>query len=359
MVQEISLKGIKVFIDPGHGGKKSRPDISGSEIGATGYHGSFVEEDGVYEKDINLSISLKLKNLLRQKNIEVEMSRTTDEVVSLEKRANMIKSFNPDLVVSVHNNAINNPEINGTMVLYPPRGNTDGTKILAQMMSTAIAQKLGTKSLGGRQRQDLYLFGNTSQPIVLTECVFMTNPREEELILQEENQQLAAEGIYEAIIKWLTTGGGKVANRPILPTDIRTLGILLPYDDSPFIEDIQRALSNQGYEISIDGDYGPGTAGTLQDFITANNLEQELSDLAGEIVAGCETYKALGLDVDRVFPRQFPELPEFDNTYNTLVGLQETRPKLFQCREGLSPLAITAGVIGISLVTWLVTARGR
>ena len=199
MANNINLKGIKIFIDPGHGGSRPDQNISGSEIGTTGYSGYFTEEDGVYEKDINLNISLYLKGFLEEAGASVKMSRINDVAVSLEQRTNQANSFNPDLFISVHNNATTDPQVGGTMVLYPPRGRTDGTQELSEIMAKKISQKLGIEDLGAVLRDDLFVLNNTKVPAILVEGAFMTNPDEEEMLKSNQNQRLIAEGIVEAI----------------------------------------------------------------------------------------------------------------------------------------------------------------
>ncbi|SFE78914.1 N-acetylmuramoyl-L-alanine amidase [Bacillus sp. OV194] len=62
---------VKIFIDPGHGG---------DDAGAVG--------DGLQEKNITLQIATRIKNILlvEYNNVEVKMSRTSDECVSLNER---------------------------------------------------------------------------------------------------------------------------------------------------------------------------------------------------------------------------------------------------------------------------------
>jgi N-acetylmuramoyl-L-alanine amidase len=374
----LSLKGVKIYIDPGHGGQQN-VDIPGSEIGTTGYHGFFVQEDEIYEKDINLSIGLKLRDMLENVNATVRMSRTTDTEVGLYQRAQEANAFGADLFISIHNNAASNQSVSGTMVLYPPRGVIDETKQLAAEMSEDISQKLGTKNLGAIERDDLVVLNETSVPAVLAECVFMTNPAEEELIITDEAQQLAAEGMYNSITNFfLTKGGGvEVAVCPILPVDFPetvidpttgTAVTVLPLggEVNAFVQRLQDALNNYlppTEQLDTDGIYGPGTANALFSFMQQVGRQGRFPDIAlynetGELLAGCETYNALNLNCDRVFPQQMPGLADFNATYETLVNLQNTNPKVFECRKGLSRnFLIGLGLTGL-IVGALIVYRG-
>jgi len=373
----LSLNGVKIYLDPGHGGEQN-PDIPGSEIGTTGYSGFFVAEDGIFEKDVNLPIALKVRDMLENINAEVRMSRTTDTEVSLFDRAREANEFGADLFVSIHNNAASDQDVGGTMVLYPPRGTIDGTKDLAADMSLEMAENLGTRNIGAIERDDLVVLNETTVPSVLTECVFMTNPQEEQLIISNEGQQLAAEGIFDSITNFFMQQGGgiEVAVCPILPVDFPetttdpatgTQVTVLPLgaETNAFVQRLQEQLNNflpPTQQLATDGIYGPGTADALFSFQQQLQREQgqfpevELFNATDEILAGCRTYNALDLNCERVFPRQMPGLPEFNSTYETLVNLQNTTPNLFQCRRGtnrnlLIGISVTALIVGGILVS--------
>ena len=78
---------LKVFIDPGHGGK---------DPGAVGL---------AKEKDINLSVILKLRALLISKGFDVMISREDDTFIDLTPRCDMANSYKADLFISIHHNA--------------------------------------------------------------------------------------------------------------------------------------------------------------------------------------------------------------------------------------------------------------
>ena len=78
----------KVFLDAGHGGK---------DPGALG--------NGLQEKDIALSVTLKVGNILANHGVTVGYSRTTDVFLELADRATRANNFGANVFVSVHCNA--------------------------------------------------------------------------------------------------------------------------------------------------------------------------------------------------------------------------------------------------------------
>ncbi|MFC4323328.1 N-acetylmuramoyl-L-alanine amidase [Litchfieldia salsa] len=81
---------VKIFIDPGHGGTDS---------GAVG--------NGLQEKDLTLQIAILLRNILLNEfeDVELQLSRTSDQTVSLNQRTNAANNWNADYYLSIHVNA--------------------------------------------------------------------------------------------------------------------------------------------------------------------------------------------------------------------------------------------------------------
>lgn len=83
------LKNIRIFIDPGHGGRGPYDRIR------TGPH-------GVREETVNLEVSLILADMLKKAGAEVELSRSGDSAVSDDVRVSKAIGFRPHLLVSIH-----------------------------------------------------------------------------------------------------------------------------------------------------------------------------------------------------------------------------------------------------------------
>lgn len=82
-------KGMKIVLDPGHGGVQSGAD-----------------REGVYEKSLNLKIGEYLREELEKyENVTVYMTRESDREVDLDERSQLCLEVDADLMVSLHNNA--------------------------------------------------------------------------------------------------------------------------------------------------------------------------------------------------------------------------------------------------------------
>ncbi|PYG86905.1 uncharacterized lipoprotein YddW (UPF0748 family) [Ruminiclostridium sufflavum DSM 19573] len=182
------LSGLKVLLDAGHGGK---------ETGAIGPAG----KNGLYEKDINLSIALNTRKYLKALGAEVIMTRTSDTTVSLSERADMIRNKKPDIAVSIHNNSMDvtadYTKHTGLLTLY----SRDSSKAAAGFIQKALTADLQRKD-GGYRWQSLSVCIPVQAPAILIECGFMSNPAEYEWLVNYENQVKIADSIGKAVESW-------------------------------------------------------------------------------------------------------------------------------------------------------------
>jgi len=182
------LAGLKVLLDAGHGGIES---------GAVGPLG----KNGLYEKQINLSIALNTRKYLQSLGATVIMTRTSDKTISLTDRANLIRKEKPDIAVSVHNNSMDvtadYTKHTGLLTLY----SKDSGKAAASFVKDALVTDLGRKDSGFRW-QSLSVCTVTPSPAILIEGGFMSNPAEYEWLVDYNNQVKIGNSLGKAIEKW-------------------------------------------------------------------------------------------------------------------------------------------------------------
>jgi N-acetylmuramoyl-L-alanine amidase len=195
--QHPSSKGKIVVIDPGHGGKDP---------------GAVFREEGnsklLKESDLNLAICLALYDMLREKGVNVYMTRYDDSFVELKDIAEFANNLEAHLFVSVHNNAIaNNPDYDGTMTLYYPLSNSEAYGItsegLAKILQEEMVNGLGTTDRGLSERPNLAVLNRTKMPAVIAEVAFITNPSDRAKLKTKNFLDKAAESICEGIMRAL------------------------------------------------------------------------------------------------------------------------------------------------------------
>ena len=180
------LEGIKIAIDPGHGGKEP------GAIGCLGHK----------EKDINLQISKNLKEKLENLGAIVYMTREDDSYVGLYERVEKSNYFDADIFLSIHNNALPDSmadrDATGTEVYYfYPQ-----SKGLAKVLAKTISDKTGFKN-GGAKGQSFAVIRNTQSIAVLIEIGYMINPDDNSKLIDKNFQDKISDGIIDGLERYL------------------------------------------------------------------------------------------------------------------------------------------------------------
>lgn len=180
-----------IVVDAGHGGHDS---------GAVGYSGTL-------EKNINLSIALKLAELLKSAGYRVLLTRSDNTFVPLKERSEIANNAGADMFICIHCNATDNHDGHGTetytqLQRYTPVYKDQEKCIyLAQLVQNELVKALGLYNRGVKQ-QNLSVCRETNAPTVLIETAFIDNQNEEKLLNDQAFQSKAAEAIKLAIDKY-------------------------------------------------------------------------------------------------------------------------------------------------------------
>jgi len=227
LARALGLKINRIAIDPGHGG---------SDTGAMGPH-------GLLEKDLCLDVAMRLGQLI-ENNIygaQVVYTRKDDTFVALERRTDIANDANADLFVSIHANSSDIHNVRGVETYYlnlssspetmqlVTRENalgisalhdlpnllqkiarnekTSESKQLAERIQDALSSRLqlvsrGETNRGVKQAPFIVLTG-AKMPAILSEISFVSNARDESLLLESAQRQRVAEGLYRGIAAYL------------------------------------------------------------------------------------------------------------------------------------------------------------
>jgi len=212
----------RIVVDPGHGGH---------DPGAVGH-------SGLQEKDVVLSIGLKLREKLKEElGLDVVMTRSTDVFIPLEERTAIANKVNADLFVSIHANAAPNRNAAGIETYYLNLAKTEKVAQLAAKENGTTLEKVSTlqailfdlmanyklndsahlaeeiqkashktvkakypdtKNLGVKQGP-FYVLVGASMPSILTEVGFISNSTEEARLKDTNFHDLTADGILDGI----------------------------------------------------------------------------------------------------------------------------------------------------------------
>ncbi len=177
-----------ILIDPGHGG----------------FDGGTVAVDGTMEKNINLLISLHLRDMLSVCGFNVAMTRDTDvstqsddaatirekKISDINNRLSMYESS--ATVISIHQNHYTSSKYSGAQVFFSD--NHPQSETLAAMIQQSVITRLQPNNNRQYKRASdgIYLMQHTTVPTVLVECGFMSNAEELALLRDEQYRRQMA-----------------------------------------------------------------------------------------------------------------------------------------------------------------------
>ena len=176
--------GVTIMLDPGHGGAET---------------GSYTGDAS--EKDINLAVAEKLRDILRAEGVNVLMTRDGDYYLSAEERVELAGEQSPDLFLSIHCNSFeNDASVNGIETYYYP--GDEASSLWASYVQTALIASSSASDRGVKQNE-LIVLHYTEMPSIMTELGFLTNLQENELLQSDAYQELLAQALAEGTFHYL------------------------------------------------------------------------------------------------------------------------------------------------------------
>lgn len=186
--KKLILEGITIAIDAGHGGKDN---------GAT--------YKDIYEKEINLSISLYLKEELESFGANIIMTRAGDYDLSypnasfrkksdFNNRIKIINENNVDLFLSIHQNYYIDSKYNGTQIFFKDN------KELGQLIQDKLNKNRKTKKISN----ELYMYNKLKSDGLLIECGFLSNSNDRKYLTDKNYQKAFSIKLTKAIIEYFS-----------------------------------------------------------------------------------------------------------------------------------------------------------
>ena len=219
LAQQLGLSVKTIVIDPGHGGK---------DPGAV--------SQTRQEKQIVLSLSKTLRDILVKKGYNVQLTRETDVFIPLRKRTQFATNQKADLFISIHTNAsisnkaagietyylalasdesarrtamrenagaeYNMKELDALVGRILKESKSTESRRLAELIQTQLASGKQVKNRGVKHAPFVVLIG-TKVPAVLVEVGFISNPTEGKKLTTKAYQRQLATAIAKGIEQYI------------------------------------------------------------------------------------------------------------------------------------------------------------
>jgi len=214
-----------VVIDAGHGGH-DRGGIPGQRIA---------------EKDMNLDVAQRLRNVLAANGYRVVMTRDSDVFVPLPTRVAIANSYRNAIFVCVHFNSTQRRGAAGIETYFYSRDSLP----LASAVHYYVAGGAPSSNRGVRRR-GYYVLRKTNVPAVLVECGFLTNPTEASYAQTASYRQKLADEIAAGVRGRNSVGSARsttrVATSEVIP--------MQPYMDQTKVTSSKQGKSKRSHKKS-------------------------------------------------------------------------------------------------------------
>lgn len=192
-----------IIVDAGHGGIDP---------------GSMTDDQSVKEKDVNLKITKKVKELLEASGAMIILTRNDDTSLyteqagktirqkyneNLKNRKKIIQESSADMFISIHLNKFQESKYYGAQTFYPA-GKEDDKQLATYIQGELkrVVDKTNNRKI--KSTNDIYLIKDNEIPSTLIECGFLSNDKEAKLLNDEEYQDRIAWSIYVGIQKYFS-----------------------------------------------------------------------------------------------------------------------------------------------------------
>ena len=209
-----------VVIDPGHqghgdsgqepigpGASETKPRVSSGTSGSV---------SGLDEYELNLIVSLQLRDELQSRGYTVYMTRETHDVsMSNKERADYAASVEGDVFVRIHANGSEDSSVSGALTMAPSDGNPflssdliTQSQALSQCVIDSYVAATGFNNQGVYMTDDMSGINWCSMPVTIVEMGYMSSPSDDAAMADPSMQVNMVDGIANGIDQYFASQAG-------------------------------------------------------------------------------------------------------------------------------------------------------
>lgn len=209
-----------VVIDPGHqghgdsgqepigpGASETKPRVSSGTSGSV---------SGLDEYELNLIVSLQLRDELQSRGYTVYMTKETHDVsMSNKERADYAASVGGDVFVRIHANGSEDSSVSGALTMAPSDGNPflssdliTQSQALSQCVIDSYVAATGFNNQGVYMTDDMSGINWCSMPVTIVEMGYMSSPSDDAAMADPSMQVNMVDGIANGIDQYFASQAG-------------------------------------------------------------------------------------------------------------------------------------------------------
>lgn len=189
-----------IIIDAGHGGED----------------GGTQSASGILEKDINLSISLTLRDIFDFFGFNTVMTRETDKLIydpgnngiknkkvsDIHNRLAITQEYAGSILISIHQNYFTQSKYNGAQTFYSVN-NPESEKLALNIQKSIVSLMQPENQREIKPTGDeIYLLYHAENTAVMVECGFLSNPEEAEKLNDDSYRKEMALAVFAGTYKY-------------------------------------------------------------------------------------------------------------------------------------------------------------
>jgi TonB-dependent SusC/RagA subfamily outer membrane receptor len=238
--------------------------------------------EGLKEKELSLTIALKIKELNKNPAFRIILTRESDIFMNVREKVDFTLLQKPDAFVSIHINTAPSDKLNGIEVFLGSKNHAfeKENNILGSLINQEMAKVYQTLDTLRKRSRGIWVLDapQINYPAAIVECGYLSNAKDRAFISDPKNQEKIAKNILAALERYASLSAitTKPANNQENVNPIAKQAVLL--EDTG----VTRLLGKTSLSISTDNPAEKQRMSNLM--VVINGKKGNMGDLINKTV---------------------------------------------------------------------------